>query len=72
MARDFVFEEGYSHEPTLLTRSTRERKSAMLDDYIIFLQEHEVNIGVMEDYSIIFCQAIESSNSHRWIDGVNE
>ena len=55
-----------------LRRSTRERRNAIPDDYIVFLQEHEVDIGVMEDDPINFCQAMESSNSQKWIDAMNE
>ena len=32
-----------------LRRSTRERRSAILDDYIVFLQEHEVDVNLVED-----------------------
>ena len=59
-------------EPVPLRRSTRERRSAIPDDYIVFLQEHEVDIGVMEDDPINFRQAMESSNSQKWIDAMNE
>ena len=38
-----------------LRRSDRERRSAIPDDYIIFLQEHEDVIGLTEDDSINFC-----------------
>ena len=55
-----------------LKRSTRERRSAILDDYVVFLQEHEVDIGVVEDDPINFRQAIENSNSQKWIDAMNE
>ena len=41
-------------EPTPLRRSTRERRSAVPDDYIVFLQEHEFDIGVVEDDPINF------------------
>ena len=34
-------------EPMPLRRSTRERRSAVPDNYVVFLQEHEVDIGVM-------------------------
>jgi hypothetical protein len=44
-----------------LKRSTRERRSAVTDDYIVFLQEHDVDIGVIEDDPINFRQAIERS-----------
>ena len=50
-------------EPMPLRRSTRERRSAISDDYVVFLQEHEVDIGVVEDDPLNFCQAIEISNS---------
>ena len=59
-------------EPTPLRRSTRERRSALLDDYIIFLQEHEFDFGAVEDDPINFRQALESSKSQEWIDAMNE
>ena len=42
-------------EPMPLRRSTRERKNAIPDDYIVFLQEYEKNDGMMEDDPINFC-----------------
>ena len=59
-------------EPMPLRQSTRERRSAIFDDYVVFLQEHEVDIGVVEDDPINLSQAIESSNSQKWIDAMNE
>ena len=41
-------------------------------DYIIFIQEHEFDIGVVEDDPINFRQALESSKSQEWIDAMNE
>ena len=35
----------------------------MLYDYIVFLQEHGVDIGMIEDDPINFYQAMQSSNS---------
>ena len=61
-----------SPEPTPLRRSTKERRSAVPDDYIVFLQEHEFYIGAVEDDSINFRQALESSKSQEWIDAMNE
>ena len=55
-----------------LRRSLRERRNAISDDYVVFLQEHEVDIGVVEDDPINFRQAIESSNSQKGIDAMNE
>ena len=59
-------------EPTPLRRSTRERRSALPDDYIVFLLEHEFDIGAVEDDPINFLQALESSKSQVWIDAMNE
>ena len=59
-------------EPMPLRRSTRERRSAMLDDYIVFLQEHEADIGAMEDDPITFRQVMKSFNSQKWIDAMHE
>ena len=55
-----------------LRRSTRERRNTIPDDYIVFLQEHEDGIGVMEDDPINFHQAMQSSNSQKWIEAMNE
>ena len=44
----------------------------MPDDYIIFLQKHKVDIGMMENDLINFRQAMESSNSQKWINPINE
>ena len=59
-------------EPTPLRRSIRERRSALPDDYIVFIQEREFDIGAVEDDPINFCQALESSKSQEWIDAMNE
>ena len=44
----------------------------MPDDYIVFLQEQEFDIGAMEDDPTNFHQALESSKSQEWIDAMNE
>ena len=59
-------------EPTPLRRSTRERRSAIPDDYIVFLQEHEFDINAVEDDPINFRQALESSKSQEWINAMND
>lgn len=43
-----------------LRRSTREKRSKIQYKYIVFIQEHEVAIGMMDDDSINFRQAMES------------
>ena len=68
--REFLIQEVAPEEQTLppqnpipLKRSTRERRSALPNDYIIFPQEHEVDIGMIEDDLINFYQAMKIYNS---------
>jgi Reverse transcriptase (RNA-dependent DNA polymerase) len=53
-------------EAVPLRRSTRERRRAISNDYIVFLQENKFNIGMMEDDPVTLHQALESMNSHKW------
>ena len=55
-----------------LRRFDRERRSAIPDDYIIFLQEHEDGIGLTQNDLINFCQVMRSSNSQNWINAVKD
>ena len=59
-------------ETVPLRRSTRERRSAISKDYVAFLQEHEFDIGMMEDDPLSLRQALESVNSQKWIEAMNE
>jgi hypothetical protein len=52
-------------EAVPLRRSTRERRSAISNDYIVFLQENEFNIDMMEDDPVTLRLALESVNSHK-------
>jgi hypothetical protein len=61
-----------SQEAVSLRRSIRDRRSAISNDYIVFLQENEFNIGMMEDDSVTFRQALESINSHKWTKVMDE
>jgi Reverse transcriptase (RNA-dependent DNA polymerase) len=55
-----------------LRRSTRERRSGISNDYIMFLQENEFNIGMMEDDSVTLRQDLESVNSYKWIKAMDK
>ena len=52
-----------------LKRSNRERRSAIPDDYMVYLQEHEFDIG-LEDDPISFSQAKQSVNSLKWMNAI--
>jgi len=55
-----------------LRRSIREKRSSIPDGYIIFLQEHEDDIGLTDDDLINFCQAMHSFNSQNCINGIKD
>ena len=55
-----------------LQLSIRERKNAIPDDYIVFLQEHSEYNGMVEDDPINFHQAMKNTNSQKWIEAMNE
>nr|KYP71451.1 Retrovirus-related Pol polyprotein from transposon TNT 1-94 [Cajanus cajan] len=65
-------EQAQQPQEVPLRRSTRERKRAISDDYIVFLQEHEDGIGLTDDDPINLCQAMRSSNSQKWIDAMKD
>ena len=71
---DIIHEEETQQpqEQMPLRRSTREKIKAISDDYVFFLQEPEDEISMMEDDPINFHQAIQSSDSQKWIDAMNE
>ena len=59
-------------EQMILRRSTKEKRSVVSDDYIMFLQDHQDDIGIMEDDPINFQQALKSYSSQKWINTVEE
>lgn len=54
-----------------LRRSQRERRSAISDDYVVYLQEFDFDIGTSKD-PVSFSQAIEGNNFVKWIDAMND
>ncbi|KAL6316814.1 hypothetical protein AAG906_021114 [Vitis piasezkii] len=54
-----------------LRRSTKERRSTISDDYVVYLQEHEFDMG-LEDDPISVSQVKQSSNSEKWIEAMKD
>ena len=54
-----------------LRRSQRERKSAIPNDYVVYLQESEVDLGINDD-PVSFSQAVECDDSDKWINAMKD
>ena len=54
-----------------LRRSTRERKSKISNDYVVYLQEHEFDMD-LEDDPISVSQVKQSSDSKKWIEAMKD
>ncbi|RDX90409.1 hypothetical protein CR513_27721, partial [Mucuna pruriens] len=71
--RNVVFEKKFINDIgqvliPITVEETTPTRHAISNDYIVLLQEHEDDIGLIEDDPINFCQATQSSNSNKWID----
>ena len=55
----------------VLRRSQRERRSAIPNDYVVYLQESDFDIGIKKD-PVLFSQAISSDDSTKWVDAMND
>ena len=54
-----------------MRRSQRERKPAITDDYMVYLQESNFDIRIRKD-PVSFSQAIESDDSSKLVEAMNE
>ena len=56
-------------QPAPLRRS--QRRPAITDDYVVYLQESDFDIGTRKD-PVSFSQAMESDDSSKWMEAMNE
>ncbi|RVX10784.1 hypothetical protein CK203_018368 [Vitis vinifera] len=54
-----------------LRRSTRERRNTISDNYVVYLQEHEFDMG-LEDDPISVSKVKQSSDSKKWIEAMED
>ena len=67
-----IVEESQQPQPEVpIRRSTRERRKAISDDYVVFLQEHEFDTGLEDDPTSVN-QAKQCTNSEKWIAAMQE
>jgi uncharacterized protein YqgQ len=61
-----------SQEQVPIRKSTRLRKTTISDDYVVYLEEHEFDIGMMEEDPENIHQVLKCQNSDKWIEAMNE
>jgi hypothetical protein len=61
-----------SQELVPLRRSTREQRNIISNDYVVYLQEYEFDIGMVEEDSKNIHQVLKSQNSKKWIETMND
>ena len=54
-----------------LRRPQRERKSAISNDYVVYLQESELDLRIEND-PVTFSQAINSDNADKWLNAMKD
>lgn len=55
----------------IFQRSQRKKRYVIPNDYFVYLQKHDFDIGIRND-PIIFFQAIKSNNYIQWINTIKE
>ena len=73
---EIVEQMGEQHDPPeyvepTLRKSTRERRSAIPSNYVVYLQESDYNIGAENDPET-FSQAMSSRESNLWYDAMRD
>ena len=70
---NMVTNEQMVEEPreVALRRSQRERRSVISDEYVVYLQEFDFDIGSSKD-PILFSQALESVASTKWMNTMKD
>jgi hypothetical protein len=63
--------ENVQQEKTTLRRSTRERKSAISDDYVVYSVDHGCDLGIDKDH-VSFKKAMECYDSEKWLNAMKE
>ena len=55
----------------VLRRSQREKRSAISNDYVVYLQESENDLSIDND-PVSFSEAMNSDNSDKWLDAMKD
>ena len=55
-----------------LRRSQRERRSAILNDYVVYLQETKTDLRINDNDPVSFSQAVSYDNFEKWLNIMKE
>ena len=55
-----------------LRRSQRERRPAISNDYVVYLQESEADLSINDNDPVLFSQAVSCDNSDKWLDAMKD
>ena len=55
-----------------LKRSHRERRSTILNDYVVYLHETETVLNINNNDPVLFLQTVSYDNSEKWLNAMNE
>jgi len=58
-------------QEVVLRMSERQKRPAISNDHVIYLQESDFDIGIKKD-PVSFLQAVESNESEKWINVMKE
>ncbi|KAL0534433.1 hypothetical protein IC582_028724 [Cucumis melo] len=68
---DIVTNESVRPQEIELRRFVRSRRSAISDDYLVYLHESEFDLSIDND-PVSFSQAIKGDNSTKWLDAMKK
>ena len=55
-----------------LRRSQRERRLAILNDYVVYLHETKIRLSINDNDSILFSQAVSCDNYEKWLNAMKK
>ena len=58
-------------QPIALRKSQREKRSAIPNDYVVYLHEFESDLGIEND-PMTFSQAMNDVNSNKWFEAMKD
>ena len=58
-------------QSTILRRSQRERRSSITDDYVVYIQESGIDLGIYNDPDS-YTQAMQGNDSGKWFHAMEE